>query len=144
MKNRITNWLNRNYATMKFSVAELDGGCPYDSTEIDLSQSFCIMKDGYIFGRVLRWLDGEKGWLLEWDYCVPVNPTSSATWLSYFCADTTDAIDSFDKFIYYLEWYFAAFEAFSNLPMVRSFTYTGPLVEMRKAWGELGFQLVSE
>lgn len=94
MKNRITNWLNRNYATMKFSVAELDGGCPYDTTEIDLSQSFAIMRDGYVYGRVLRWLDGEKGWLLEWDYCVPVSPTSSATWLSYFCADTADATDS--------------------------------------------------
>lgn len=102
-----------------FRLGELDGECPYDSDEIDREMSFTVYLDNRVWGRVLRWtgLDGEIGWLLEWDYWVPINPTSSATWLSFFTKQ------DFRDFVFLLGLYYKAFNEFAKISGLRNYIF---------------------
>lgn len=142
---RIEEWLDNlkpeyiSSGIRAFKVVELDDACPY-GTEIVRFLSRTILAnvggDWFVFGRILYWVDGECGWLLEIDYETPVNPTSSATWLSYwYSGDFKDFIDFLGMF--------KAYKAFIDLcggwGVLR-----GPLAEIDRQWSIMGFKRCSE
>lgn len=144
MKERIKNWLYRCHRDLGIEVVGLDGECPYDFTQVDASASFALMRGNVVFGRILRWVDGETGWLLEWDYWFPHDPQQSGTWLAYWCESPSQEDDNFDRFLFYLEYYFAAFQAFALVPSARNITPDPAIVAIKKGWESLGFQFASE
>ena len=143
-QQQIKNWLYRCYRGLGLDVVELDGECPYDFTQIDASASFTLMQGDVVFGRVLRWVDGETGWLLEWDYWFPRDPQQSGTWLAYWCESPSHQDDNFDCFMFYLEYWFAAFVALSFVPSIRAINPDPAIMAIKQGWESLGFQFASE
>lgn len=141
---RIEQWLDSikslyNYAD--FRVVELDDACPYDIEIVRSLSRTILVNDGgeFVFGRILYWVDGEGGWLLEIDYKTPVNPTSSATWLSYWFEGGVDRFEDFMDFLSMFKAYKAFIDICGGWGVLR-----GPMAEIEKQWSIMGFKRCSE